>query len=66
MSRTSEDDGAPRQCDVIVKNGFVITMDAERRCFSPGAVAIDGRRIAAVGPEAEVLAAASGGADVRR
>jgi len=57
MSRRSEDGGAPLQCDVIVKNGFVITMDADRRCFSSGAVAIAGRRIAAVGPEAEVLAA---------
>lgn len=57
MSGTMQDGGAPQACDVIIENGFVITLDAERRCFAPGALAIADRRIAAVGPEPEVLAA---------
>jgi len=57
LSWINEGGKQPHLCDVLVKNGFVITMDRERRCFSPGAVAIRGRRILAVGPEAEILAA---------
>jgi cytosine/adenosine deaminase-related metal-dependent hydrolase len=42
-------------CDILVRNGYVISMDAERRIFVPGAVAITGSRISAVGPECELL-----------
>jgi cytosine/adenosine deaminase-related metal-dependent hydrolase len=42
-------------CDTLVRNGYVISMDAERRIFAPGAVAITGSRITAVGPERELL-----------
>ena len=41
-------------CDYLVHNGQVLTMDAGRRIFSPGAVAIAGARILAVGPDAEL------------
>src|SRR5690606_13989843 len=44
----------PGTCDILVRNGYVISMDAERRIFAPGAVAITGSRISAVGPEREL------------
>lgn len=43
-------------CDVLIRNGYVVTLDAARRIIDPGAVAIRGNSIVAVGPEAEVLA----------
>jgi cytosine/adenosine deaminase-related metal-dependent hydrolase len=46
----------PAPCDIMVTNGYVVTMDGSRRIFAPGAVAIAGRRIAAVGPEREIRA----------
>src|SRR5690348_2329370 len=42
--------------DVVITHGYVVSMDAERRVFADGAVAISGRDIVAVGPTAEVLA----------
>ncbi len=47
-------------CDILVKNGFVLTMDDSRRIYASGAIAITGRYIAAVGPEHEILAAWQG------
>ena len=44
-----------RHCDFLVRNAYVISVDAERRVFSPGAVAVRGTRVAAVGPEREVI-----------
>ena len=46
-------DAAP-ECDLLVRNAYVITLDEQRRVYPSGAVAIRGRRIAAVGPDAEV------------
>lgn len=46
----------PESCDLIVRNGCVLTMDAQRSVLWPGAVAVRGHTIAAVGPEADVLA----------
>jgi len=43
--------------DFIVKNGYLITMDKERRIFTDGAVAVSGNRITAVGRTADVVAA---------
>lgn len=49
--------GASRQpCDLIIQNGYVLTMDPIRRTFASGALAISGHSIAAVGTDAEVLA----------
>jgi len=49
--------GGPRQaCDLIIQNGYVLTLDAGRRQFASGALAITGHSIAAMGSEAEVLA----------
>ena len=42
-------------CDLLVRNAYVISVDAKRRVFSPGAVAVRGTRVAAVGPEREVI-----------
>ena len=41
--------------DLIIRNGYVVTMDTERRVLSDGAVAIEGKKIVAVGPTDEVL-----------
>jgi 5-methylthioadenosine/S-adenosylhomocysteine deaminase len=41
---------APQPVDLIVANGIVLTMDAERRVISPGSVALTGTSIVAVGP----------------
>lgn len=42
-------------CDLLIRNGCVITVDAERRVLSPGAVAVHGHSLVAVGPEREVI-----------
>jgi 5-methylthioadenosine/S-adenosylhomocysteine deaminase len=42
-----------KHADLLLTNGWVLTMDARRRAFNQGFVAIDGPRIAAVGPMAE-------------
>lgn len=42
------------ECDLLVRNAYVITLDEQRRVYPKGAVAISGRRIVAVGPDAEV------------
>jgi 5-methylthioadenosine/S-adenosylhomocysteine deaminase len=44
----------PETCDLIVRNGCVLTMNRERRIFLRGAVAVRGHTIVAVGEEAEV------------
>ncbi len=46
-----------QSCELLIRNGFVITMDPERRVFAQGAVAVDGGAIVAVGRDAEVAAA---------
>ena len=44
---------APRRVDTLLSDAVVVTMDAERRVFDPGFVAITDGVIAAVGPAAE-------------
>jgi 5-methylthioadenosine/S-adenosylhomocysteine deaminase len=46
-----------RQCDLLVRNAYVITLDEQRNVYPRGAVAISGRRIAAVGADSDVGAA---------
>ena len=42
------------KCDILIRNGQVITMDSGRRIFRPGAVAITGSRIVDVGTDADL------------
>jgi 5-methylthioadenosine/S-adenosylhomocysteine deaminase len=53
---------APRTVDLIIANGIVVTMDADRRVITPGSVAISGTSIVAVGA-ADRLAAEFRSAD---
>lgn len=46
--------------DAVIVGGPVVTVDADRRIIDPGAVAVDGNRIVAVGPREEVLDAHPG------
>ena len=46
----------PRQVTTIVSGGTVVTVDGERHIFNPGAVAIDGTTIVAVGASADIAA----------
>ncbi len=41
-------------CDILIRNGQVITMDSERRIYLPGAVAITGSRVVEVGADADL------------
>jgi 5-methylthioadenosine/S-adenosylhomocysteine deaminase len=40
---------SPQNIDLLITNGIVVTVDAERRVLSPGAVAVRGNTIVAVG-----------------
>jgi cytosine/adenosine deaminase-related metal-dependent hydrolase len=51
------DPRAPEQADLLITHGVVITVDAGRRIFRDGAVAVRGGRIAAVGRTGDVTAA---------
>ncbi|HET6234890.1 MAG TPA: amidohydrolase family protein [Acetobacteraceae bacterium] len=42
---------ADKACDLLICNGYVMTLDAERRVFACGAVAITGNSIVAVGTD---------------
>ncbi|MEV5609703.1 amidohydrolase [Streptomyces sp. NPDC052225] len=48
---------SPRTCDLLLTGGHVVTVDDARTVYEPGAVAVTGGRIAAVGPAADIEAA---------
>lgn len=48
--------GDPRDVDLLIRDAYVITMDADRTIHPRGAVAVAGSRIVAVGPAEEVEA----------
>src|SRR5258708_19897394 len=45
----------PQSCDLIIKDGGLLTMDARRTIVPRGAIAIQGHTIAAAGLQAEIL-----------
>lgn len=47
-------DSTARTVDLLITGGAVVTMDSQQRLFDPGYVAINGARIVAVGPQAEL------------
>ena len=47
--------------DLIIRNGYVVTMNPGRQIYADGAVAVEGSRIVEVGPTADVLARHAGG-----
>lgn len=47
----------PQPVDLIVRDAYLVTMDAERRIFTDGAIAVRGHTIVAVGPARDVLPA---------
>jgi 5-methylthioadenosine/S-adenosylhomocysteine deaminase len=47
----------PQPADMILRGGAVLTMDAARQIHAPGAVAVRGQGIVAVGPQREIDAA---------
>ncbi len=55
MTSTSPiENQAPREADILLVNGLVLTLNPAGERFHPGAVAIRGGRIAAVGPSASL------------
>jgi 5-methylthioadenosine/S-adenosylhomocysteine deaminase len=46
----------PNQVDIIVTGGIVVTVDRARNIYNPGAIAIDGTTIVAVGPATDIAA----------
>ncbi len=53
MSKSSGK-GTVQPCDLMVRNAYVLTMDRRRRKYTSGAIAIQGRDIVAVGPDAQI------------
>jgi cytosine/adenosine deaminase-related metal-dependent hydrolase len=49
-------ESSPEDVDLVVVHGYVVTMDAKRRVFADGGIAVAGRDIAGVGPTNEILA----------
>src|SRR4030066_837990 len=47
--------------DTILKNAILLTMDANLTIYEPGAIAIRGNQILAVGPEADICVQYSSG-----
>ncbi|MDQ7859262.1 MAG: amidohydrolase family protein [Armatimonadota bacterium] len=54
------DDETRAVVDLLITGGTVLTMDAQHHIFSPGAIAVQGGRITAVGPAAVVEARFAG------
>jgi 5-methylthioadenosine/S-adenosylhomocysteine deaminase len=55
---------AQEKADIVVTNGTVVTMDAQRRVIEGGAVAIRGDEIIAVGPSREISARYAAGTTI--
>ena len=55
LSRRRQEAAGPAHCDLLIRNGFVITVGRERTIFKNGAIAIRDGVIAGVGPEVDVI-----------
>ncbi len=55
-SPAQEKAGAPKPCDLIVRNGYVITVDANRTLIPDGAIAVKKGEIVGVGYEKDIRA----------
>jgi 5-methylthioadenosine/S-adenosylhomocysteine deaminase len=51
---TGKSEGAPTPCDLLIVNGYLLTLDGARRVYGDGALAIRGEHIAAVGPTPDI------------
>jgi cytosine/adenosine deaminase-related metal-dependent hydrolase len=49
--------GKPEACDLLIRNGYLVTLDPERRILDPGAIAIRGNAIVALGDDALIARA---------
>src|SRR6266705_2853574 len=52
---TRAGEAKPGDCDLLIRNAYVATVDAERTVYPTGAIAIDGHDIVAVGCERDVV-----------
>jgi 5-methylthioadenosine/S-adenosylhomocysteine deaminase len=57
VAQKSGNPDQPKQCDLIIRNARIFTLDKNRAVYGSGAIAVADGRIAAVGPEVEVLRA---------
>src|SRR3954466_7975500 len=46
----------PRRVSLVITGGMVVTVDAARHIYNPGAVAVDGTEIVGVGPASDIPA----------
>jgi cytosine/adenosine deaminase-related metal-dependent hydrolase len=56
MSEQAKQGGQRLPADLVIRHGYLITMDSDRRLIEDGAIAIGGGKILAVGPDREVAA----------
>src|ERR1700751_3644226 len=53
-SEPSADAAKPAECDLLIHNAYVVTVDAPGTKYPAGAIASAGRDIGAVGPESDI------------
>lgn len=53
-----------KNCDLLYYGAYLVTVDAERRIYGDGAIAVSGRRIVAIGRSEDVRAAWKGAREV--
>lgn len=54
----------PTPCDLVIRNGCVITMNSERTIIPDGAIAVSGHSIVAVGTTADVMRGHAGAEEI--
>ena len=61
---TQETNQPKQSCDLLYHSAYLVTVDAERRVFGDGAIAVKGKRIVAIGRTEEVRAAWKGSREI--